>query len=172
MTFLSHMKQALLVALIFSFTASLNAANTCACTEEDIKREISYLSKKLLELKGEKQYVLTNPVYQRPYIGICFSGTKEGMLLTCVTPGHQAFKAGLKTGDVITHVNGVSLANSDPAIVKKNYLSQTKNIQTGDVLAVQYIRTGENFQLDLTVGQLAHPAYKLEINMPQEPDSL
>jgi serine protease Do len=63
-----------------------------------------------------------------------YFGTKDGVLVTSVTDGSAASKAGLKAGDVITSVNGSSV--STPADVRRRIL----DMNDGDEFTLAVMR--------------------------------
>jgi len=132
---------------------------------EDIMREISFLAKKLLDISGEDSMMVSSPPVRKPFIGVCSSIKSAGIKLTCITPESQADKNGLKTGDIVTSINGVSMAESDiDEDVKHPYWGITRNMQTGDVLKIRLIRGGQTLNIEVTVGSLIQPAYELKVN--------
>jgi len=72
-----------------------------------------------------------------------------GALLTAVTPGTPADKAGLRAGDIIVAVNDerVTLATDLADIVRK--------YKPGDEVRITYRRDGEEKTVEVTLGQ--HP---------------
>lgn len=133
---------------------------------EEIKREISYLSKMLLIVTEKDSYTLTAPPYSKPFIGGCFDQKLEGILLTCITPGSQAEAAGVLTGDLLIAVNGQSVAYSgegDKKEYKSHFWTMTRKMKTGDPLKFTLIRAGETMDISLKVGSIMHPGYTLEV---------
>ncbi len=134
--------------------------------EEAIKLEISYLAKQILDLTGKDTYTITSEAVVKPFIGICSDLKESGVKLTCITPDSQAAKAGLLTGDLITEINGLSMARQKSS--KKNhqesYWSIVKSLKPGDELKMKLERDGKPQSLDVTVGSLSHPAYSCDIS--------
>jgi len=135
-------------------------------SEEDVKLEISYLAKQLLDLTGKDSYTITSEAVVKPFIGICTQIEESGIQLTCITPDSQAAKAGLLTGDLITGINGQSMAGqkSKKKDQKENYWSIIKSIKPGDELKMELERDGKSRTVDVTVGSLSHPAYTCDIS--------
>ena len=137
-------------------------------SQSAIESEISYLAKRLLDLKGTDSYTIERTAFTKPYIGICTDMKKPGVAITCVTPDSQASKSGLKTGDLMTSINGISMADQNPhPMVKKNskpsYWTVVNNMKVGDKLNIELLRAGEPVTLNVIVGSLQHPAFKLEV---------
>jgi serine protease Do len=84
-----------------------------------------------------------SPALQRVY------GVKAGVTISNVLPGLPAEKAGLKTGDTITSVNGKAVKNGDELV---NYISAVK---PGNKIDVAYVRDGQQKQASVMVGDRA-----------------
>lgn len=133
---------------------------------DQIKREISYLSKMLLVLTEKDSYTLTSSSYSKPFIGGCFDQKLEGILLTCITPGSEAEAAGVLTGDLLIAVNDKSVVYSgegDKKDFKSQFWTVTRQMKTGDPLKFTLIRAGETMDIKLKVGSIMHPGYRLEV---------
>lgn len=133
-------------------------------TEEHIMREISYLAKTLLDKSGEESITVESPRFMKPFIGVCSDISDQGVKLTCVTPGTQAAKAGLQTGDIVVKMRGLDLVNKDQSLTKTRYYDVVGSMKTGDKIDMTLMRNGEQQVLTVTVGSLSHPAYVLEVN--------
>ena len=140
-----------------------NTTSFAQDSAEDLRNEISFLAMKLLDISGEDSITIEQAGYMKPFIGICSNVTPKGVRLTCVTPGHNAFKAGLKTGDLITSINEIVMTQSDKAGSKKAYYGFVKAMKTGDSLAVTFMRKGEERSVEFKVGAVYYPAYTLTV---------
>ena len=84
----------------------------------------------------------------RPRIGITVSpsdesdGPVEGVGIIGVTPGSAATDAGLRSGDIITAVNGESMGADSQMAANKRLLLLMKDVEAGDKLEVEYLRDG------------------------------
>jgi S1-C subfamily serine protease len=84
----------------------------------------------------------------RPRIGITIApsdegdGPVEGVRIIGVTPGSAATDAGLRSGDVITSVNGESMSGDSPMTANKRLLGLVKSVEEGDKLEIEYLRDG------------------------------
>lgn len=137
-------------------------------SQAEIEWEISYLAKRMLDLKGVEYYVIERDGVTKPYIGICTEMKSPGVVLTCVTPDSQAYKSGLKTGDLVTSINDISMANQeslpkDKKSKEPSYWNIVHNMKVGDQLKFDLLRAGEPVTISLKVGSLNHPTYRLEI---------
>jgi len=152
------------LSILLLFLAALVAQAGDEHAEDKIKLELSYLALKLLDLSGEDTYVVESDAVAKPYVGICMDMKKEGILLTCVTPDSGAAKAGLKTGDLIKSINGLSLAKQDDKHNSKgNYWKIFGEMEIGDKLMVNVSRGDKELDIAVKVGSLSHPSYRLEI---------
>ena len=137
-------------------------------SEDDIKREISFLAKKMLDISGEDSYALESPASTKPYIGICTSIDQQGMAITCVTPGSQADKSGLKTGDIVSKMNAVNLLNDDASKSKHAYKEIINNMSIGEEIVFTVHRENQTLPITITVGSVSHPAYSCNISKKVE----
>ncbi|KXU33901.1 hypothetical protein AXK12_00640 [Cephaloticoccus capnophilus] len=77
-------------------------------------------------------------------------GVEQGALVTDVTSGSPADKAGFKSGDIITKVNGRPIADSrrlQLAIVR---------LAPGTEVQIEYVRDGETATATFTLGELSN----------------
>ena len=132
-------------------------------TEAELKHEISFLAKELLDLSGEDSITVEQPAFMKPFIGICSEVYPKGVKLTCITPGNSAAAAGLKTGDLILKINDVDVTGSNKRESSKAYYGVVKSMKIGDKLAMKLIRKGKEQLITVTVGAISHPAYTLTV---------
>jgi Do/DeqQ family serine protease len=80
-------------------------------------------------------------------------GVKEskGIVVSQVTPGGPAFKAGLKAGDVITSFNGVQVTDSN------TFRNQVASTAPGTEVTLTVLRDGREQQLRATLGEFIPP---------------
>lgn len=131
--------------------------------EDELKHEISYLAKKLLDMSGEDSITVEQPAFMKPFIGICTDIVPGGFKLTCITPGHSAAAAGLKTGDLVTSVNDIDMRDMKVKDHDNAYYKIVKSMKTGDKLSLKFVRNGKNEQMSVIVGAISHPAYTLTV---------
>jgi serine protease Do len=84
-----------------------------------------------------------SPALQRVY------GVKGGVTISNVLPGLPAEKAGLKTGDTITTVNGKPVKNGDELV------STISSVKPGNKVDLTYVRDGQQKQASVMVGDRA-----------------
>lgn len=84
----------------------------------------------------------------RPRMGITIVtdkpefGPVEGSEIVSVTPGSAAADAGLRTGDVITSINGEELAADRRYDANGRLMEFMKGVEEGDKLDIEYLRGG------------------------------
>ena len=83
--------------------------------------------------------------------------------MTCITPGHSAARAGLKTGDLVTAINDINVTDIERKSYDNVYYGVTKTMKTGDKLTMTLLRKGAEQRITVTVGAISHPAYVLTV---------
>jgi C-terminal processing protease CtpA/Prc len=84
----------------------------------------------------------------RPRLGVNIgesrdSGPVEGVKIVGVTPGSAADDAGLRSGDIITGINGESMSADTSTEANRKVLDFMSGVEEGDVLDVEYLRDGK-----------------------------
>jgi len=90
----------------------------------------------------------------RPRIGVNIEtlGDDEpvdGVSVVSVTPGSAAADAGLRAGDVLTAVNGESLAADTMKAANTRLLDFMRGVEQGDKLKINYLRDGKAASVDI-----------------------
>lgn len=113
---------------------------------EEAARRIAELSQQNLPqvLEIEKTMMA---LMDKPKLGVTVGGNEgqgpvEGVNILGVSPGSAADEAGLRSGDVITAVNGESMTAEDGARANRKLLDFMEGVEEGDKLSVEYIRDG------------------------------
>lgn len=110
----------------------------------ELRRQMSDLSRRMAELSrelgdtGPRAYAmryLNEP--DRAIIGVVIGGGDDGVLVTGVTPDGPAARAGLRSGDVITAINGQKISARD----RDASLAQARSLLDG-LKAGQEVRLG------------------------------
>ncbi|MDJ0699050.1 MAG: PDZ domain-containing protein [Woeseiaceae bacterium] len=113
------------------------AARTIAELTSERLPQVMRIEKRIMDKLGGK-----------PVLGIAIGvdssekGPVEGVSVQAVTPGSAAADAGLRSGDVITAVNGESLSAASAGEANERLLDFMKGIEEGDVIDVEYLRDG------------------------------
>lgn len=98
---------------------------------------------------------------------------RYGALIERVMEGGPADKAGIKQGDVITKLGGVSLLSGDEEYDEalsapgRRLVERSREFERGDTVAVEYRRDGETRTADLVIGDFDGPiVYSFQGQMP------
>jgi S1-C subfamily serine protease len=96
------------------------------------------------------------------------SKDSAGALIETVTPGGPAAKAGIKSGDIITRIDGKSLAGPDAGTRLIEIASQLKADQT---VSIDYLRDGSRHTASLVTGDepimvFEGPQGQMRLNLP------
>ncbi len=113
---------------------------------EEAARRIAELSEKNLPRVLEMEKSI-DELMGKPRLGVTVGGNEkqgpvEGVNILGVTPGSAADDAGLRAGDVITGINGVSMSADDGSDSNRRLLDFMNGIEEGDKLEVEYLRDG------------------------------
>ena len=112
---------------------------------EAASREVAELSAQLGE--GAVDFMRTfNMDGRRAMMGINMdepNGDKDGVLVAGVTPGGPADKAGLRSGDLITALNGTALTRDGESSPVHKVIRLMHDVNPGDEVAVEYERDGK-----------------------------
>ena len=112
---------------------------------EAASREVAELSAQLGE--GAVDFMRTfNMDGRRAMMGINMdepNGDKDGVLVAGVTPGGPADKAGLRSGDLITALNGTALTRDGDSSPVHKVIRLMHDVNPGDEVAVEYERDGK-----------------------------
>ena len=148
-----RMKNALLLLLwacaAFAFgddDADLQARIDAARARlDDAARELAQLHK-----QDTFQIELPNPEH-RVSLGVLLSpGGKRGVTIAGVTPDGAAAEAGIRAGDVIVAVNGISLRDAGSKPPMARLFDALKEVSPGDVIHADYERNGDLQSVDVT----------------------
>ncbi|MGN1306118.1 MAG: S1C family serine protease [Faecousia sp.] len=105
--------------------------------------------------------IIENGYIAKPYIGVTVSdvseemqsyGLPKGAAIKGVVEGSPAEKAGLKTNDIITAVNGEEISGQSELV------KYVKAAAVGDKLKLTVYRQGETLELTVTVGEQVQSA--------------
>jgi len=104
-----------------------------------------------------------------PVLGITISADKksgavEGVEVLGVSPGGAAQEAGLRSGDVITDVNGESLAADSSKNANAILLDFMQGVEEGDELSIEYLRDGNETKAGITPRPLENDVFAFSFN--------
>lgn len=130
---------------------STEAASAEARRELDaLRTQIGELSRRMAELStqlgdvGPRAYAfryLNDP--DRALIGVVLSPVANGVRVDAVTPDSSAERAGLRSGDVITAVNGKALAAGEPEHALADARKRLGDLKDGEEVRLGYTRAGK-----------------------------
>ncbi len=93
----------------------------------------------------------------RPVLGVNVGNDEDGPVagveIVGVTPGGAAADAGLRSGDVITAVNGEVLSGDSGGDATAKLLDFMAGVEMGDVLDLEYLRNGKSSEVEVTPQQ-------------------
>lgn len=129
--------------------SAMGAAASEAAREElqRAREELERAARRMAELSharhaGELQAALARPAFERPVIGVVMGTDSEGVRVAAVTPDSPAARAGLRSGDRITAIDGTALDANDA----EGRLAQAHrligSLKEGDEVRVGYQREG------------------------------
>lgn len=88
-----------------------------------------------------------------PRLGVTIGGEDEnpvkGVGILGVTPGSAAEEAGLRAGDLITSVNGETMAGDDSDDASQKLLDFMAGVEEGDKLQIEYLRQGKSGKVEV-----------------------
>lgn len=128
---------------------------------EQVQKQMADLGRRMAELSSELGSndarvqmfrFLGDP--DRAVIGVILGdGNAKGVRLEGVTPDGPADKAGLRAGDVITHVRGAAIGGERPALALREAL---RDMKAGDQVQISYERAGKAGSATLTAERQAN----------------
>ena len=109
-------------------------------------REIAEITRERLPriAQIEQRFAMSS----KPRLGVTIetgedSSPVEGVTVLGVTPGSAASDAGLRSGDILTAVNGEALSAETSKEANMRLLDFMKGVEEGDILKVEYLRDGK-----------------------------
>ena len=122
---------------------------------EEAERRMAEAAPEIAELTQERLPQVEEMVRRyeiladgRPRMGVNIDAVKtegpvEGVKVAGVSPGSAADDAGLRAGDIITTINGDSMAAESWEEANRLVLDFMSGVEEGDILEVEYIREGK-----------------------------
>lgn len=101
----------------------------------------------------------THPVMGITIGGDDAEGPVEGVGISGVTPGSAASEAGLRSGDVITAINGESFSADDAEEASRKLLDFMSAVEEGDTLDVEYLRNGRTASAEVRPRTMPNQAF-------------
>ena len=122
---------------------------------EEAERRMAEAAREIAELTQDRLPQIEEMVRRyeivadgRPRMGVNIDAVKldgpvEGVKIVGVSPGSAADDAGLRTGDILTAINGDSMAAASASEANRLVLDFMEGVEEGDILEVEYIRDGK-----------------------------
>lgn len=141
---------------------------------QEAARQVAELS---MQLNGDAARNITvirdrmEKLQHRGILGVDLNDDDEhskspGAVLSGVSPGGPADKAGLRAGDVITAINGTAIKPSGDDSAADKLVGFMRNVKPGDSLKVAYTRDGKSNTAAVTAGSLQDMGFAFFSNMP------
>ncbi|MDJ0812517.1 MAG: PDZ domain-containing protein [Woeseiaceae bacterium] len=122
---------------------------------EEAERRMAEAARTIAELTSErlpqlrefeKQFEFITD--ERPRLGVNIGENRdgepvEGVQIVGVTPGSAADDAGLRSGDIITAINGEPMSADNSREANRRVLDFMAGVEEGDILEVEYLRDGK-----------------------------
>ena len=120
---------------------------------EEAAQQMAVLSmRRLPQMERIERVIRAN---RGPMLGVTIGGEEskgpvEGVKILGVSPGGAAEESGLRSGDVITSINGESLMGNNTEAAMEKLVDFMKGVEAGDTLDVEYLRNGKAGEVELT----------------------
>jgi S1-C subfamily serine protease len=113
---------------------------------DEAAREVAELSRQLYGGEGQPDFLrfVRHPP-QGAMLGINIEDTKtrdDGVAIAGVSPGGPAERAGLRSGDIVTAMNGRALRASDAGSPARQLVEQMRGVTPGEAVKLDYLRDG------------------------------
>lgn len=107
---------------------------------------------------GKRRAMIGVNIGERSENGKVSGVSPDGVVVLGVTPGGPAEKAGLKTGDILTTLNGKSLAGGGKTSNDK-LAAIMEDVKPGESIKLEYTRDGKGRKVDLETGEMSAPHF-------------
>jgi len=124
-----------------------------AAAREELHRAASRVSALSRELHGNDRgdMIIERRLTQRPVLGVILEGDAgAGVRIAAVTPESGAAKAGLRSGDRITTIDGKALAGSDGDARLADARKRLRDLDAKTPVVLGYARDGRNATVKVT----------------------
>lgn len=148
------------LALALTFGALAQAAAPDAATQKELdaaRADLQRAARRVAELSREMgtsgDLVIERRLMQRPVLGVILEPDNgAGVRVTAVTPGSGAAKAGLRSGDRITAIDGKPLVGADGDARLADARARLRKLDPETPVALGYLRDGRSASVKVTPG--------------------
>lgn len=133
---------------------------------EAAAQRIAEISSERLARAGEfeRRFMVAST---RPLLGITIGseGDKqpvEGVAIVAISPGGAAAEADLRSGDIITAINGESLSSGSATAANSALLEFMEGVEAGDVLDVEYLRDSKTGTAEVKPTQMSSQTFDFD----------
>lgn len=126
-----------------------------ATAREELHRAASRVAALSRELHGNDRgdMIIERRLMQRPVLGVILEGDADtGVRIAAVTPESGAARAGLRSGDRITAIDGKTLAGSDGDARLADARKRLRDLDAKTPVALGYVRDGRSATIKVTPG--------------------
>lgn len=145
------------IALALAFGALAQAApgaerqKELAAAREDLRRAAQRVAELSQGEDGPRDMVIERRLLRRPVLGVILeSDDSAGVRIAAVTPESGAAKAGLRSGDRITAINGQSLSGDDGDARLAAARERLRALDEQTPVALGYVRDGRTASVKVT----------------------
>lgn len=129
-----------------------------------LRTELEFLASKLLKITNKTEYSLFHPGHNLVHFGACGEGTDKGIKIKCVSPFTAAYNIGIKSGDILTKINRLNLANLQPEEAYEKYSKIVKKLKDGDTVEATFQHNGEVKTGKGVIKSILAPGYQFKVN--------
>jgi C-terminal processing protease CtpA/Prc len=133
-----------------------------------IKEQLEFLALKLLKITKSEEHVVNHKGHELLVFGACGNGIKQGIKVNCVSPGSAAELMGIKSGDIITEVNGAKLDNLPIKATTTLYYNVIDALKDGDAIRVTYLQNGQLKNESGVIKGYYSPGYTFSVTVKPE----
>ena len=133
-----------------------------------IREQLEFLASKLLKLTHSEEYTVNHQGHELLVFGACGNGVKQGVKINCVSPGSAAELMGVKSGDIITEVNGAKLDNLPTKEATTLYYDVIDALKGGDAIRITYLQNGQLRNESGVIKAYYSPGYTFSVTIKPE----
>jgi PDZ domain len=129
-----------------------------------VRQELEFLASKLLRITGQTEFSTTHEGHVMRAFGVCAEATDAGVKVNCISLDSTAERLGLKTGDLITEIDGSVLTDSDTDAAYQRYFATLRALREGATVSVVYVRNGESRRARASYESFFSPSYTFTVS--------